>query len=82
VAISSGSAGSASGFCRRQVRASGATGRAELQAAGFESLRAIAEQLDERGIPAARGGKWSAVQIAWLLDAGQLRPFAASATAA
>ena len=29
----------------------------ELQAAGCESLRAIAAGLDERGIPAARGGK-------------------------
>jgi DNA invertase Pin-like site-specific DNA recombinase len=54
----------------------------ELQAAGFESLRAIAEGLDERGIPAARGGKWSAVQVARLLDAGQLRPFEVSASAA
>jgi hypothetical protein len=25
--------------------------------------------LDERGIPAARGGKWSAVQVARLIDA-------------
>ena len=38
-----------------------------------ESLRAIAEGLDERGIPAARGGKWSAVQVMRLLEAG--RPF-------
>jgi len=53
----------------------------ELQAAGFESLRAIAEGLDERGIPAARGGKWSAVRVARLLDVGQLRPFDASAAA-
>jgi hypothetical protein len=27
-----------------------------------ESLRAIEEGLDKRGIPAARGGKWSATQ--------------------
>jgi DNA invertase Pin-like site-specific DNA recombinase len=49
----------------------------ELQAAGRESLRAIAAGLEERGIPAARGGKWSAVQVARLLeDAGlQQRPF-------
>jgi hypothetical protein len=33
----------------------------ELQATGCESLRAIAAGLEERGIPAARGGKWSAV---------------------
>ena len=41
----------------------------ELQAAGCESLRAIAAGLEERGIPAARGGKWSAVQVARLLEA-------------
>jgi hypothetical protein len=35
---------------------------AELQAGGCESLRAIAAGLEERGIPAARGGKWSTVQ--------------------
>ena len=48
-----------------------------LQAAGFESLRAIAAGLDERGIPAARGGKWSAVQVARLLGAAGL-PFGGS----
>jgi DNA invertase Pin-like site-specific DNA recombinase len=31
----------------------------ELQATGAQSLRALAAGLDERGIPAARGGKWS-----------------------
>ena len=52
----------------------------ELEAAGAESLRAIAEGLEGRGIPAARGGKWSAVQVARLLDrAGLSRPFEASA---
>jgi DNA invertase Pin-like site-specific DNA recombinase len=40
----------------------------ELQAAGCESLRALAAGLEERGIPAARGGKWSAVQVARLLE--------------
>jgi DNA invertase Pin-like site-specific DNA recombinase len=40
----------------------------ELQAAGCESLRAIAAGLEERGITAARGGKWSAVQVARLLE--------------
>jgi len=39
----------------------------ELQAAGCESLRAIAAELEARGIPAARGGKWSAVQVSRLL---------------
>jgi len=48
----------------------------ELQAAGSESLWAIAAGLDERGIPAARGGKWSAVQVSRLIAAGaQPRPF-------
>ena len=52
----------------------------ELQAAGCESLRAIAGGLEDRGIPAARRGKWSAVQVARLLDrAGLSRPFEASA---
>ena len=32
--------------------------------AGCESLRAIAAGLEQRGIPAARWGKWSAVQVA------------------
>jgi hypothetical protein len=34
-----------------------------------KSLRPIAAGLEERGIPAARGGKWSAVQVARLLEA-------------
>jgi DNA invertase Pin-like site-specific DNA recombinase len=40
----------------------------ELQAVGCQSLRALAAALNGRGIPAARGGKWSAVQIARLLE--------------
>jgi DNA invertase Pin-like site-specific DNA recombinase len=40
----------------------------ELQASGAVSLRAIAAGLDERGIPAARGGSWSANQVARLLE--------------
>jgi hypothetical protein len=43
----------------------------ELQAAGCESLRAIAAGLEERGIPAARWGKWSAVQASRLLEAAR-----------
>lgn len=35
----------------------------ELQAQGITSLGAIAKALNERGIPTARGGKWSAVQV-------------------
>jgi DNA invertase Pin-like site-specific DNA recombinase len=54
----------------------------ELQAAGYESLRAIAAGLDERGIPTARGGKWGAEQVARLLE--RIGPFdeAGSAVAA
>ena len=44
----------------------------ELQVAGCESLRAIAAGLEERAIPTARGGKWSAVQVARLLEAGRV----------
>jgi DNA invertase Pin-like site-specific DNA recombinase len=47
----------------------------ELQAAGCESLRAIAAGLDERGIPAARGGKWSAQQVVRLFEAALPGPF-------
>jgi hypothetical protein len=54
---------------------------AELQAGGCESLRAIAAGLEERGIPAARGGKWSAVQVARLLEAAAV-PFGVSAVTA
>jgi DNA invertase Pin-like site-specific DNA recombinase len=50
----------------------------ELQAAA--SLRAIAAALEERGIPTARGGKWSSVQVSRLLEAA--RPFVASAVVA
>jgi recombinase len=49
----------------------------ELQAAGCESLRAMAAGLEERGIPAPRGGKWSAVQVARLLEQAAI-PFGAS----
>lgn len=35
----------------------------ELQAAGIASANGIAKALNDRGIPAARGGEWSAVQV-------------------
>ena len=49
----------------------------ELQAGGATSLRAIAAGLEERGIPAARGGKWSAVQVMRLLEVAAV-PFGGS----
>jgi DNA invertase Pin-like site-specific DNA recombinase len=41
---------------------------AELQAAGVTKLRQIAAALNDRGIETARGGQWSAVQVARVLD--------------
>jgi DNA invertase Pin-like site-specific DNA recombinase len=73
-------AGNAAQQAKAQERASDLADTVkELQAAGSESLRAIATELDARGIPAARGGKWSAVQVSRLLERLQPRPFAASA---
>jgi DNA invertase Pin-like site-specific DNA recombinase len=40
---------------------------AELRSAGATSLRAIAAGLNQRGIPTARGGQWSAVQVSRVL---------------
>jgi Recombinase len=54
----------------------------ELQVAGCESLGALAAGLNERGIPAARGGKWSAVQVMRLLEAASPRPFDAGVVVA
>jgi DNA invertase Pin-like site-specific DNA recombinase len=46
----------------------------ELQAAGKTSLRAIANELNARAIPTARGtGEWSAVQVLRVLE--RLDPF-------
>jgi DNA invertase Pin-like site-specific DNA recombinase len=39
----------------------------EVQASGTQTLRGIAEVLNSRGIPAARGGGWSAVQVGRIL---------------
>jgi DNA invertase Pin-like site-specific DNA recombinase len=36
---------------------------ADVQASGASSLREIAAALNERGIPATRGGEWSAMQV-------------------
>jgi hypothetical protein len=42
---------------------------------------AAAKRLEQRGIPAARGGKWSAVQVGRLLEAAAI-PFSASPASA
>ena len=56
---------------RRGVKLGGDRGvrlTAKARAAGCELLRAISAELEARGIPAARGGKWSAVQVSRLLE--------------
>lgn len=40
---------------------------AEIRAGGTTSLRGTAAALNARGIPAARGGEWSAVQVSQVL---------------
>jgi DNA invertase Pin-like site-specific DNA recombinase len=40
---------------------------ADVEAGGATSLRAIAAQLNERGIPTARGGEWTSIQVARVL---------------
>jgi hypothetical protein len=41
---------------------------ADVQASGASSLRQIAAGLNQRGIPTARGGAWSAVQVKRVLQ--------------
>src|SRR5215211_7086776 len=41
---------------------------ADLRAMGASSLRQIATGLNKRGIPTARGGAWSAVQVKRVLE--------------
>jgi DNA invertase Pin-like site-specific DNA recombinase len=54
----------------------------ELQAAGATSLRAIADGLNDRGIPTAKGGQWSAVQVMRVLERlDERRPFAGAVAA-
>ena len=36
---------------------------AEIRAAGVHSYNGIAAQLNARGIPTARGGRWAATQV-------------------
>ena len=40
----------------------------DVRASGASSLREIAAGLNQRGIPAARGGAWSAVQVKRVLE--------------
>lgn len=40
----------------------------DLRSSGADSLRQIAAGLNERGIPTARGGKWSAVQVQRVME--------------
>jgi len=42
---------------------------AEIKATGRASLRAVAAGLDARGIPAPRGGAWTAPAVMRLLSA-------------
>jgi DNA invertase Pin-like site-specific DNA recombinase len=67
-----GRAGTAADCAKaRQAKSAAAAARvadlapviAEIRATGHTSLRAIASSLDFRGIPAPRGGKWSAPQV-------------------
>jgi hypothetical protein len=39
----------------------------EIQRSGIQSLRGIARALAARGIPTARGGEWTAVQVSDIL---------------
>jgi DNA invertase Pin-like site-specific DNA recombinase len=40
----------------------------EIQASGVKSIRAIARALAARGVPTARGGSWTAVQVSDILE--------------
>ncbi len=70
--------GARGGVLKDKTRAAGSTAKtakaaaraadlepiiADIRAGGAASLRQIAAELNERGIPAPRGGAWSAVQV-------------------
>ena len=56
---------------------------AELRATGATSLRAIATGLNERGIPTARGGVWTATQVMRVMERNEPnRPLELNAVAA
>ena len=47
----------------------------ELQASGVTSQRAIARELERRGVKTPRGGEWSAAQVGSVLKRlGERRP--------
>jgi DNA invertase Pin-like site-specific DNA recombinase len=52
----------------------------ELQASGAVTLQAIADGLNERGIPAARGGQWRITQVVRLVESID-NPFVAAVAA-
>ncbi len=71
--------GAVAGLAARQQKA--ATRAADLQpiiariqAGGATSLRAIAAELDARGIPAPRGGRWSATAVMRVTGGQAARP--------
>ena len=39
----------------------------EVQRAGAKTLRAIADALNARGVPTARGGRWAALTVSNIL---------------
>lgn len=64
VAASAAVRGSAAGKSAREL----APVLTEIQEGGCTSLRAIAAELNRRGIPTSRGGEWSAAQVSRVLD--------------
>lgn len=49
---------------------------AEVKQAGFTTLRAIASELNKRGVPASKGGTWSSAQVKRILDRASSAPTA------
>ena len=74
-------AGRAAGKAKADARAADLADTVkELQASGTTSLRAIADGLDARGIPTARGGTWTATQVMRLME--RIGPFEDASAAA
>jgi len=49
---------------------------AEIQKSGASTLRAIADALNARGMPAPRGGRWHAMSVRNMLPASPIEPAA------